>query len=237
MTTVGDQIYSALRLIGQLAEGETPSTSTSQDALLAFNQMVDSWNTERLSVYCTLDQVFSWPAGEITRTLGPSGDFIGQRPVSLLDSTFYKTTGQGSFACTPLMINEDQYNAISVKNTSSTLPQVIWVNNTFPDITIKAYPEPSQVLEWHFISVQPLPQYSDLTTVLYFPPGYMEAFYFNLAVKLAPQFGVEASATVKETAKYSKLTLMRINSPHDVMSMPLALVSRNQRYNILTGNY
>ncbi|MEY2916064.1 MAG: hypothetical protein RL454_993, partial [Actinomycetota bacterium] len=47
-TTAGDQINGALRLLGVLAEGETPSSATSQDALNAMNQMLDSWNTERL---------------------------------------------------------------------------------------------------------------------------------------------------------------------------------------------
>jgi hypothetical protein len=57
-TTAGDQINAALRLIGQLAEGETPSAATSQDALAALNQMLDSWNTDRLLVYTTQTQVF-----------------------------------------------------------------------------------------------------------------------------------------------------------------------------------
>ena len=55
-TTAGDQINAALRLIGQLAEAETPTAATSQDALAAMNQMLDSWNIERLSVFCTQDE-------------------------------------------------------------------------------------------------------------------------------------------------------------------------------------
>ena len=57
MTTANEQINGALRLLGVLAEGETPSAATPQDALTALNQMIDSWNTERLSVYATQDQV------------------------------------------------------------------------------------------------------------------------------------------------------------------------------------
>ena len=45
-TTASDQINRALRLVGVLAEGETPSAETSQDALIALNQMIDSWSTE-----------------------------------------------------------------------------------------------------------------------------------------------------------------------------------------------
>ena len=86
MTTAGDQINGALRLLGVLAEGETPSAETSQDALTALNQMIDSWNTERLAVFSTQDQVFLWPPGELNRTLGPTGDFVGNRPVLLDDA-------------------------------------------------------------------------------------------------------------------------------------------------------
>jgi hypothetical protein len=59
MDTAGETINGALRLLGVLAEGETPSAETSQDALRAMDQMIDSWNTERLSVYATQDQARS----------------------------------------------------------------------------------------------------------------------------------------------------------------------------------
>ncbi|RPJ36027.1 MAG: hypothetical protein EHM17_00255, partial [Verrucomicrobiaceae bacterium] len=90
MATAGDLINGALRLIGQLAEGESPSAETSADALFAMNQMIDSWNIERLSVFSTQDQVFTWPVDEITRTLGPTGNFVGNRPVRLDDATYYR---------------------------------------------------------------------------------------------------------------------------------------------------
>ena len=43
--TAGDQINRALRLLGVLAEDETPSASTSNDALVALNQMIDIYAT------------------------------------------------------------------------------------------------------------------------------------------------------------------------------------------------
>ena len=53
MASAGDIINGALRLIGMLAEGETPSAETSADALFAMNQMIDSWNLEKLMIYNT----------------------------------------------------------------------------------------------------------------------------------------------------------------------------------------
>lgn len=234
-TTAGDQINRALRLLGVLAEGETPSAATSQDALLAMNQMIDSWNTERLSVFATQDQVFSWPAGEIRRTLGPTGDFVGNRPVLVDDATYYRAPSGVSYGIK--FINQDQYNGIAVKTATSTFPQVIFVNETFPDVEMFIYPKPTQVLEWHFISVEELTQPANLATQLHFPPGYMRAFTYNLAMEIAPEFGVEPSPQVQRIAMTSKRNLKRINNPNDIMSLPYGVVANKQRFNIYAGNF
>lgn len=234
--TAGEQINRALRLLGVLAEGETPSAATSQDALMALNQLIDSWNTERLSVFCTQDQVFNWPVGEISRTLGPTGDFVGNRPVYFDDATYYRDPSTNvSFGIK--FINQQQYDGIAVKTVTSTYPQVIFVNMTFPDVEMFIYPRPTRLLEWHFISVQELNKPADLSTVLYYPPGYLRAFTYNLACEFAPEFGVEPSQQVRRIAMTSKRDLKRVNNPDDIMSLPYAIVATRQRFNIYAGNY
>lgn len=236
MATAGDQINGALRLLGILAEGETPSAATSQDALSALNQMIDSWNTERLMIYNTQDQVYLWQPGLLTQTLGPTGDFVGNRPVLLDDSTYFKDPSNGiSFGIK--MINQQQYDGIAVKTVTSTYPQVMWVNMEHPNITMTVYPKPTKVLEWHFISVDELRQPATLATEIYFPPGYLRAFKYNLACEIAPEFGVEPSPTVSRIAMASKRDLKRINNPDDIMSLPYSIVGTRQRFNIFAGNY
>lgn len=236
MTTAGELINGSLRLIGVLAEGETPSAETSQDALVAMNQMIDSWNTERLSVFSTQDQVFIWPAGQLSRALGPSGDFVGNRPVLLDDATYYRDPSTNvSYGIK--FINQQQYDGIAVKTVTSTYPQVIFTNMTYPNIEMFVYPRPTRDLEWHFISVEELTQPALLDTELTFPPGYLRAFRYNLACELAPEFGVEPSPQVQRIAMTSKRNLKRINNPDDIMSMPYSIVATRQRFNIYAGNY
>ncbi len=234
--SAGDQINRALRLLGVLAEGEVPSAETSQDALMSLNQMLDSWSTERLSVYNTIDQMFTWPAGEITRHLGPSGEFVGLRPVLLDDSTYYRDP-QTNVSYGIKFINQQQYDGIAVKTVTATYPQVMWINMEHPNISMTIYPKPTRDLEWHFISVQELSQPAQLSTVLSFPPGYLRAFTYNLAMELAPEFGVEPSPQVQRIAMTSKRNLKRINNPDDVMSMPYPLIATRQRFNVYTSNY
>lgn len=234
--TASDQINGALRLLGVLAEGETPSAATAQDALFTLNQMIDSWSTERLSTFNTVDQTYLWPVDIITRTLGPTGNFVGARPVLLDDATYYRDPSTNvSFGIK--MINQQQYNGIAVKTVTSTYPQVMFTNMTFPNITMTIYPKPTRELEWHIISAQVLAEPATLVTELYFPPGYMRAFRYNLACELAPEFGVEPSQQVSRIAMTSKRNIKRINNPDDIMSIPYALVSNRQRFNIYSGNY
>ena len=236
MTTAGDLINGSLRLLGVLAEGETPSAETSQDALFAMNQMIQSWNTERLAVFSTQDQVVTWPPSTRSRTFGPTGDIVANRPIAIDDSTYFRDPATGiSYGLK--LINQQQYNGIAVKTVTSTYPQVLWVNMTYPDIEMYVYPVPTKMLEFHVVSVEELTQPANLATDLAFPPGYLRCFRYNLACELAPEFGVEPSRQVSRIAMASKRNLKRVNNPDDIMALPYSIVGTRQRYSIYAGNF
>ena len=236
MTTAGDLIDGSLRLLGVLAEGETPSSETAQDALFAMNQMIQSWNTERLAVFSTQDQVVTWPPSTRSRTFGPTGDIVANRPIAIDDSTYFRDPATGiSYGLK--LINQQQYNGIAVKTVTSTYPQVLWVNMTYPDIEMYVYPVPTKVLEFPIVSVEELSQPANLATDLAFPPGYLRCFRYNLACELAPEFGVEPSRQVQRIAMTSKRNLKRVNNPDDIMALPYSIVGTRQRYSIYAGNF
>ena len=261
MATTRELLNGAHRLLGLVNSGNVLPEAVYQDNLVALNQMIEGWNTERLSVFCTQDMTYFWDAGQRVRTLGPTGDFVyllatqssipittqsndyiavsgqpGARPILLDDSTYFRDPSTNvSYGIK--FINQQQYNGIAVKTVTSTYPQVMFVNMTFPNITMSVYPVPSKTLEFHFISVQPLSNPATLETELEFPPGYLRAFRYNLALELAPEFGIAPSPDVRRIAMYSKRDLKRINNPDDVMAMPYSLMARRNRYNIFAGNY
>lgn len=234
--TARELIYGSLRLIGQLAEGEVPPADTANDCLVALNQMIDSWNTEHLSIYSTQDQVLTWPANSIVQTLGPSGSLVAERPVLLDDSTYFRDP-QTNVSFGIKFINQSQYDGIAVKTVTSTYPSVMFINMSFPDLTLYVYPKPTRELEFHFISAELIQNPATLDTVIALPPGYLRAFRYNLACELAPEFGVEPSNQVIRVAMYSKRDIKRINTSNDVMSLPYAVVANRQRFNIYSGNF
>ena len=168
--------------------------------------------------------------------MGPTGDIVALRPVLVDDASYFRDPANGiSFGLK--LINQQQYNGIAVKTVTSTYPQVLWVNMTYPNIEMYVYPVPTKVLEFHIVSVQPLSKPANLATELTFPPGYLRAFRYNLACEMAPEYGVEPSAQVQRIAMTSKRNLKRINNPDDVMALPYSIVGTRQRFNIFAGNY
>lgn len=236
MTTPREVINAAHRLLGQVQAGDALPEAVFQEHLLSFNRMLDSWSSERLAVYNTLDQVFTWPSDTITRTLGPTGNFVGVRPTTLDESTYFRDPSTNvSFGIK--MINQQQYNGIAVKTVTSTYPQVMWTNMENPDISMTIYPKPTRDLEWHIVSAEALSQPALLSTTLAFPPGYERAFVYALACEIANEFKVEPSRQVQRIAMTAKRDLKRVNAPDDIMSVPYSLTSSRQRFNVYSGNY
>jgi hypothetical protein len=236
MSTAREVIQASHRLLGQVQSGDSMPEALFQDHLSSFNRMLDSWSAERLTVYSTIDQTFTWPASTISATLGPSGNFTGSRPVLLDDSTYFRDAATNvSYGIK--IINQQQYNGIAVKTVTSTYPQILWINMSMPNIEMYVFPVPLRALEWHFVSVEQLAQPALLTTSLIFPPGYERCFVYSLAVELANEFRIEPPQAVQRIAMASKRVLKRINNPDDVMSMPYAIMGTRQRYNIFAGNF
>src|SRR6266699_7095490 len=69
-----------MRLIGILAAGETADAGEMADNLMVLNQMLDSWNTERLMIFTLLISEFPLVAGQQVYTLGAGGNFNIPRP-------------------------------------------------------------------------------------------------------------------------------------------------------------
>jgi len=231
-----DLIKGSLRLIGVIQEGETPSSDMMNDALSSLNGMLESWSLERLASYATQDQIFTWPAATATRTIGPAGNFVGNRPFTIDDSTYFKDVTSGvSYGLR--QINQGQYNGIALKTATSTFPQYLWVNYTNPAVEMTVWPVPSRSLEFHIVSVLELTQPATIATTLYLPPGYARAYRYNLALELCPEYGVEPAGSVIRGAIASKRNIKRVNQDDSVMSMPVSLLNGPGRYNIYSGNY
>lgn len=230
MTTATTIIAEALMLIGQLAEGEEPSPEGSQSALRRLNSMVESMNNESLTIFQQQDEVFTFPAGVTYRTIGVGANFNTAWPIQILPSTFSRNSSVAPDVDFPLeVINQAQYNSIPVKDSTVTgpYPQLLYYDRAYPTGKLYIWPVLDSAVELHLCTQKQLASFAGLTTAVTLPPGYEEMLTFNLACRLAPSYGVTASADVKQYAGESRRNLKRANATNDVMSLPANLPGMN----------
>jgi len=74
MTTPYDIVSRALKDIGALEAGETPTADAAQDAFDMLNDLVDQWSNEEMMVYYKNEIVFPITPGVTQYTIGPTGN-------------------------------------------------------------------------------------------------------------------------------------------------------------------
>lgn len=73
MTAPIDIISSALKDIGALAAGETPTPEAAQDAFIMLNRMIDQWSNEQMMIFYKTEIIFTLTPGQTQYTIGPNG--------------------------------------------------------------------------------------------------------------------------------------------------------------------
>jgi len=74
MTTPYDIVSRALKDIGALEAGETPTADAAQDAFDMLNDLCDQWSNEEMMVYYKNEIVFPIVPGQTQYTIGPTGN-------------------------------------------------------------------------------------------------------------------------------------------------------------------
>lgn len=229
--TVIDIIKRAYKLIGVYSIGETPTADESTDGLTALNAMLDEWATEPLMAYVKTLNTITLTSGVSVYTIGETGTIISPRPDSIDESTYIDYLGV-SYPVS--VVSMAEYNAITLKDTTTTMPCVLWYKPDFPNGTITIWPTPSANVTLKLWSIKPLGGYLNLTDMVSLPPGYENAITFNLAIALAAEFSAPIPITVAKTAISSKKKLKRANYESLKMSFRSDIPSHGV-FNVFTG--
>lgn len=216
---VSDLIKSSMRLIGAIATGETPTAEEANDGLLVLNDMLENWSTESLSVWGSSNQTFNLVAGQAVYTIGPTGNWVTDRPQDI-DDAYMRFSGVDF----PVkVISQEQYNEINLKTMQQPIVERLLYVNEFPLGIVTVWPVPTQALPITLTVRRILDFPVALTDTLTGPPGYLKALRYCLAVEFAPEFGIEPSPTVVQVAADAKGDYKRANIPLVVAQYDAAL--------------
>lgn len=203
-------IESSMRLIGAIATGETPTADEANDALDALNDMLEAWSLQRLAVYRSVQLSRALIPGQATYTVGPGGQFSGDRPVRITSARVTLVPGQDE----PIdVVTTDAWAAIAAKGQVDEVPRVVAFDPAFPLASVIFWPVPQQARTVTLVTDMQFSRIASVSDEISFPPGYRRALRYALAVELAPEFGVQASETVVSIAVAAVADVKRVNGP------------------------
>ena len=154
-----------------------------------------------------------------------------QLDVSMLDITRMDGSGQQivadptpSSADYPLDVIEarEDWNRIGYKGMAG-FPSSVFYDSGFPLGTIYVNPIPGPQFELHLSLKQALTAFGNLSDDLNLPAQYHEAMLYNLAVRLAPMYGLPPRQDVMQIASASLNTIRISNVQVARLQMPAGL--------------
>ncbi len=233
MPTALQLINRGMRIARVLGKGEALDEDEAADGLTALNAMLDSWQTERLSVYKIESNTFTWTASQQSRTVGASGNFVLSRPARVDDSCVFV---QNNIEIPVQLIDLDAWAGIPSKTVTSTVPTYLYPEYGTSIITLYVYPIPSASISFILRSWSRLQSFTALTTSMDLPMGYEDAIAYNFAERYCVEFGKELLPKAQRIAVNTKANIKRINAPSPIMATEVGQLNRMMSgYNIYTG--
>lgn len=231
-----DLVTTSLRLIGAAAPGESLPAQEANDALSSLNRMIASWSNESLLLYKNEQETFNLIPGTQIYTMGSGGSFNTERPQFINDVLLRVETSTPALEYPLNILSRDEWSIVRMKEVASTIPTDCYISEGYPLHTIYLYPKPSASYKLVIYSQKLLSSILLLDDEISLPPGYEDALIYNLAIRLAPEYGRQTPAEVGVIAADSKAALKRLNSQPNYLRCDNGISARG-RYNIFTGGY
>lgn len=203
----------ALQELGLIMQGRAPKSYDMNATFNSLKRLLESWSTSNLLVPSTTTTLFPMVAGQKDYTLGPTGDWVTERPMELQYAFVRFPQGTNQPVDYEMQIaNDKQYASIPVKDVTTNIPTVLYYNATFPNASISIYPVPTANYDVVLWSTQPLDNFDTLDDNIYFPRGYARAIITNLALEIAPKYNKDPSPTLVAIATASLADIKRKNT-------------------------
>lgn len=209
-------ITDAMREMNAIGQGETISTNDANLGLVKLNRLMDQWWASKQYVPYRQIVSYAWSTSKSSYTIGPSGDFVGDRPVRVEKANLIRTWTDPDQHIPINVYDADEFFRLAYPALDAEEPESIYYQATVTNGTIYPYPYPSdtttalanklELLVWTQLS-----KFTTLDTAISLAPGYEEAIILTLAERLCPSFEKESSLGLRREAAKAREILTSIN--------------------------
>ena len=203
--TRNEIIASALRKLGVLAEGQTPSAQNYADGMMALNTVLSQLRGIGMPLWARSEYTFTPVTG--TYNIGTSQTLNTPFPVRLLQAFRSETNAKIPME----IVGREEFNTLPTSNSGSPIKI-----NYQPFInygTVSFWPTPlsTNTTTVTLVYQRPFQYFTTSTETADFPEEWYNAIIYNLAVRLAPEWGVplpDRQMLMQEAKAYTEDALM-----------------------------
>lgn len=199
----------ALKEIGAIAVGETPTAAEEQDGLKKLQVMLRHWSAKNIRIHFITEESFA-ASGAESYTIGPTGVWVTTyRPVTITRVYLKDSVGNQTninFAYNPLMTNGVIY-------ISKEISETVYVES------LKQLLEPTLI-----------------TSNILLPDEYQEAIVYGLAIRFCPEYGKEPSPTIIGLAQGGLNDLETRNFAERIQPVAVDVIKLSKKYDINSCN-
>lgn len=244
MALVRTLVNDALIELGVLDPAASMPSALANLGLRRVQSMIDAWAANRLTLSLQLRTVFTMPSGTSSITIGAGGtvNIASGRPM-WINAINYLIPGSSPAVEVPIgQMDEDAYASLSIKALPSALPIQSFYQTNLSDAfgTLFLWPQVTQDVEIAIYSPQAVTEPASLDTDMTGPPGYRDAFLYQLCERLMTPLAVSADDVPllvgpSGLAARAWTTMTRPNITPGVLGVDAALVPHaGAGYNVLS---
>lgn len=189
-----DIIKRALRLIGVVAQGETPTTDQTTEAALALNGLVKAWQSDGMPLWALKTYSVPLTDGSASYRIGVGQTVNTPKPLKIIQA--YNSDSTSNVDVPIRIITKQEYNILGNKTSSGNPIQVYYdPQNTYGDLYV--FPVPTSVEAAantiKIIYQRPFEDFDASTDTPDFPQEWYDALTYGLACRLAPEYGLPST--------------------------------------------
>jgi len=212
-TTTRDAIITrALRILGVIAQGESPTATMLTEGGEALNDLVKAWEADGMPLWAIRTYNMPMVAGQAEYVFGPTSPIATDKPLRM--QAGYYHTAQTNIDIPMVVLTRDEYMRLGNK-TASGQPVQFWYNPELTTGTLSVFPVPNATAAsagnyLKLVYQRPFEDMNAATDSPDFPQEWFQAVKFGLAEVLAPEYGlpIDQYGHLRKVAKdYKDLAL------------------------------
>jgi hypothetical protein len=193
--TRDDIIKRALRLLGVLAQGESPTTDQTTEAAFALNLLVKAWQADGMPLWAIKQYNIPLTASTASYRIGIGQTVNTPKPLKVLQAFNHNSVSNVDIPMR--LLTKDEYNMLGNKTSSGNPIQLYYdPQRDYGDLYVYPVPTSTDVTSNVITLVyqRPFEDFDSATDNPDFPQEWYDAVAYGLACRLAPEYGIDPTA-------------------------------------------